>query len=79
MAQSATYPLDIVRRRMQVQTAAAPLYRNELHALRKILADEGLRALFKGLSMNWVKGPVAVGISFTMNDQLKGWLAHRPG
>ncbi|KPP65712.1 mitochondrial coenzyme A transporter SLC25A42-like, partial [Scleropages formosus] len=41
IGQSASYPLDVVRRRMQ--TAG-------------------------GLSMNWVKGPIAVGISFTTFD-----------
>eukprot|EP00929_Paragymnodinium_shiwhaense_P071845 TRINITY_DN36491_c0_g1_i2.p1 TRINITY_DN36491_c0_g1~~TRINITY_DN36491_c0_g1_i2.p1 ORF type:complete len:494 (+),score=56.90 TRINITY_DN36491_c0_g1_i2:158-1639(+) len=78
IGQSATYPLDIVRRRMQVQNASAPLYRNEWHAFTLIYQNEGARGLFKGLSMNWVKGPVAVGVSFTLNDLLKSWLANRP-
>merc|ERR1712039_1106024 len=72
-AQTMTYPLDIIRRRMQVHS----VYRNEWHALRTIYTNEGLvRGLFKGVSMNWLKGPIAVGVSFTVNDLLKSWMSH---
>jgi len=74
VAQSATYPLDIVRRRMQV---SPDVYKSELQAFASIVRAEGLPGLYKGLSMNWVKGPVAVGISFTINDSLREFVAGR--
>lgn len=72
-AQSTTYPLDIVRRRMQVHP---DMYRNEWHAMRDIVKTEGVRGgLFKGVTMNWIKGPIAVAVSFTVNDKLKSLLS----
>nr|CCC93647.1 putative mitochondrial carrier protein [Trypanosoma congolense IL3000] len=69
VAQSATYPLDIVRRRMQVTPGR---YRGVLHALRVIYKEEGFaQGWYKGLVMNWIKGPVAVGTAFTVNDMVK--------
>jgi len=75
-----TYPLDVVRRRMQVQGAlpeAQFRYTGVLQAIRSIYAGEGVAGLCKGLTMNWVKGPVAVATSFVVNDMIKGWLKSR--
>ena len=39
-----------------------------------VARTEGIRrGLYRGLSLNWIKGPVAVGISFATFDTLKHW------
>ncbi|NWR77538.1 S2542 protein, partial [Centropus unirufus] len=69
IGQSASYPLDVVRRRMQTAGVMGHTYSSILLTMQEIIREEGLiRGLYKGLSMNWVKGPIAVGISFTTFD-----------
>jgi len=74
LAQSVTYPLDVVRRRIQVDP---PRCRSELEVASGILRSEGCRGLFKGLSINWAKGPFAIAISFWVNDALREHLTGR--
>jgi solute carrier family 25, member 42 len=78
IAQSISYPLDMVRRRMQTERvvfADSPASRIRYSSiggtLSLIYRAEGVRGIFKGLTMNWMKGPLAVGISFSTNDYLK--------
>uniref|UniRef100_A0A8C2W9Q4 Solute carrier family 25 member 42 n=1 Tax=Cyclopterus lumpus TaxID=8103 RepID=A0A8C2W9Q4_CYCLU len=69
IGQSASYPLDVVRRRMQTAGVTGSSYATILGTMRGIVAQEGvMRGLYKGLSMNWIKGPIAVGISLTTFD-----------
>ncbi|KAH0625766.1 hypothetical protein JD844_033997 [Phrynosoma platyrhinos] len=69
IGQSASYPLDVVRRRMQTAGVMGFSYGSILGTMADIIREEGLvRGLYKGLSMNWVKGPIAVGISFMTFD-----------
>ena len=65
--QSASYPLDIVRRRMQTKKGYNSIY----FTLRTVLNEGGVaHGLYKGLSFNWIKGPISVGVSFTTYDIL---------
>ena len=69
--QSASYPLDIVRRRMQTQQGSMTI----AGVLKKVLVEEGIiHGLYKGLSLNWIKGPIAVGVSFTTFDLVSKFL-----
>lgn len=72
IGQSASYPLDVVRRRMQTAGVTGHQRGSILNTLRSIVREEGaVRGLYKGLSMNWLKGPIAVGISFTTFDLMQ--------
>eukprot|EP00992_Anisonema_acinus_P000878 TRINITY_DN10315_c0_g1_i1.p1 TRINITY_DN10315_c0_g1~~TRINITY_DN10315_c0_g1_i1.p1 ORF type:complete len:637 (+),score=110.74 TRINITY_DN10315_c0_g1_i1:55-1911(+) len=73
IGQSATYPLDIVRRRMQVHDSSSgvPPFKSIWDAFVTIYRTEGRKGLYKGLSMNWIKGPIAVAVSFSINDSVK--------
>ncbi|XP_015112290.1 mitochondrial coenzyme A transporter SLC25A42 isoform X2 [Diachasma alloeum] len=71
VGQTASYPLDIVRRRMQTSAVKGAYYHTSVSTAVKIYQEEGIMAFYKGLSMNWVKGPVAVGISFATHDTIR--------
>ncbi|XP_078412245.1 mitochondrial coenzyme A transporter SLC25A42 isoform X2 [Cetorhinus maximus] len=72
IGQSASYPLDVVRRRMQTAGVQCRKYTGIVETMRQIVAEEGsISGLYKGLSMNWLKGPIAVGTSFTTFDLMQ--------
>ena len=42
-----------------------------LEALRHIHRVQGMRGMFRGISLNLVKNPVATAVSFAVNDFVK--------
>ena len=77
VGQTFCYPLDLVRRRMQMDgftDASRQLkydYKNTWSALRIIAKEEGFLALFRGVSINFIKAAPLVGASFLTFDYLK--------
>lgn len=71
--QTAAYPFDVIRRRMQLFYVAnhLPKYQHTLHGIKEILFRDGLRGLFIGLSINYIKVAPATGISFVTYEFLK--------
>ena len=70
----ATFPLDLVRRRMQVEGAGgrARVYKTGLFGTFKhIFKSEGIRGLYRGLLPEYFKVVPGVGITFMVYESLK--------
>jgi len=66
VAQSITYPFDVLRRRFQVNTMTGIgyQYKGIWDAITIILRNEGPRGLYKGLLPNLLKVAPSIGSSF---------------
>lgn len=70
--QIASYPLALVRTRMQAQASVegAPQH-SMLGLLRHILAQEGVWGLYRGIAPNFMKVVPAVSISYVVYENMK--------
>ncbi|KAK6129958.1 hypothetical protein DH2020_036352 [Rehmannia glutinosa] len=73
IAMSATYPMDMVRGRITVQTDKSQ-YRGIFHALKTVFTQEGPRALYKGWLPSVIGVVPYVGLNFAVYESLKDWL-----
>ncbi|XP_039122492.1 mitochondrial carrier protein CoAc1 [Dioscorea cayenensis subsp. rotundata] len=82
--QTLTYPLDVVRRQMQVQNnqqsnqLGSPQIKGTIQGLNFIVRNQGWKQLFAGLSLNYVKVVPSVAIGFTAYDMMKSILRVPP-
>eukprot|EP00250_Pteridium_aquilinum_P031780 c44251_g1_i1 orf=513-1532(+) len=78
--QTIIYPLDVVRRQMQVQlpNSTHQGYSSTLDGLVTILRTQGVRQLYSGMSINHIKLVPSVAIGFASYDVLKGLLKVPP-
>ncbi|GMI09033.1 hypothetical protein TrVE_jg12366 [Triparma verrucosa] len=65
IAQSAVYPMDGVDRGFE------GVKKTVWETMKTVYEEQGLRGLYKGLTLNWFKGPIAFSISFTTFDFIK--------
>ncbi|XP_051151179.1 adenine nucleotide transporter BT1, chloroplastic/mitochondrial [Andrographis paniculata] len=78
ISSSATFPLEVARKHMQVGAVSGrQVYRNVLHALASILEQEGIPGLYKGLGPSCLKLVPAAGISFMCYEACKRILVEK--
>ena len=76
-AQTATYPLNVVRTRLQTQgvNGRLILYSSMTDCFSKIIKSEGVRGLYGGLFANFLKAVPAGSITFVVYEQVEKFLA----
>ncbi|KAG9153785.1 hypothetical protein Leryth_005911 [Lithospermum erythrorhizon] len=77
LGQTFTYPLDVVRRQMQVQRLSGISTSDRsgtIATLLTIMRRQGWQQLFSGLSLNYLKVVPSVAIGFTVYDYMKLYL-----
>lgn len=65
------YPIDSVRRRMMMEAGRPErMYRSSWHCFRAVLATEGYRGFYRGLSANMVRG-VGTSVLLVLYDEIR--------
>lgn len=71
IAQTVSYPFDVIRRRLQTATIMNPSEANAsiISLFVRIWRHEGFaHGFYKGVTLNWFKGPIAAGVGFMVFD-----------
>jgi solute carrier family 25 phosphate transporter 23/24/25/41 len=63
------YPLDLMRTRLTVQSSS--YYRGIIHGIQRVIQEEGLSGLYKGLGMSLIVCVPSLAISFSVYGTLK--------
>lgn len=73
VAQTLLYPLDTIRRRMQVNGSGlfTSTYTSSLGCAKSILASEGIRGFYRGVMLNIVKTLPQVSLQLAILDEVR--------
>ncbi|KAF2428655.1 mitochondrial carrier [Tothia fuscella] len=75
VSQTVSYPLEVVRRRMQVGGVVGDGHRLSMREVSKLVWKErGFRGFFVGLGIGYVKVVPMVAVSFFVYERAKFWL-----
>lgn len=76
IAQTATYPMNLVRTRLQTQgvNGRPAQYRGMAHCFQSILRTDGPVGLFRGLSANFLKAVPASVLTFVIVDRFQNFV-----
>jgi len=78
IGQTVSYPWDVVRRRQQIWgfSPGSPQLTSQgtLATMQEIVQKEGIRGLYRGISINYLKATPTVGITFAVYELLKYYL-----
>lgn len=77
-AQTVSYPLDVVRRKMQVSRMLPESHKYDVgwyRILCIVYKEDGIvKGLFRGMSVNYIRAMPMVATSFTVYELVKQWL-----
>jgi hypothetical protein len=68
---SITYPLELIRSRLSMGRVFGNKYGGMVDCARQVVKAEGVRGLYKGVSMTWVSGAPYVGLQMSCYDVVR--------
>ncbi|XP_049849029.1 uncharacterized protein LOC126317096 [Schistocerca gregaria] len=77
IAQTISYPLDLIRRKFQIQGFESEIVERNVYytgvwdAVKKIYVKEGFLGFYKGLLLNFIKLVPAISVSFFVYEKMK--------
>ncbi|KAH8671064.1 solute carrier family 25 member 42 [Xylariales sp. PMI_506] len=80
VAQTCTYPFDVLRRRFQINTMSGMgyQYKSVFDAIKVIVTQEGIRGLYKGLVPNLLKVAPSMAANWLSFEMTRDFLCRQP-
>ena len=66
LAQIITFPIDVIRRLKQIN----PIKQPSSAIIKNIYNTAGIRGFYRGVSINFLRNPISVGVSLALYEKL---------